>query len=105
MAERVGFEPTVPLLGRMLSKHVDSTTLAPLRTKFSRGGILACGLMPGKLTAGLIANCGSAQLSNDPQPLDRDYFLESYPQFLNLTKKIWERLTASGETVLSEDTE
>ena len=34
MAERVGFEPTVPLLGRMLSKHVDSTTLAPLRTDF-----------------------------------------------------------------------
>src|SRR5712692_4526895 len=27
LAERVGFEPTVPLLGRMLSKHVDSTTL------------------------------------------------------------------------------
>ena len=34
MAERVGFEPTVPLLGRMLSKHVDSTTLAPLHTDF-----------------------------------------------------------------------
>ena len=34
MAERVGFEPTVQLLGRMLSKHVDSTTLAPLRTDF-----------------------------------------------------------------------
>ena len=34
MAERVGFEPTVPLLGRMLSKHVDSSTLAPLRTDF-----------------------------------------------------------------------
>ena len=34
VAERVGFEPTVPLLGRMLSKHVDSTTLAPLRTDF-----------------------------------------------------------------------
>ncbi|ALA56642.1 hypothetical protein NITMOv2_0202 [Nitrospira moscoviensis] len=31
MAERVGFEPTVPLPGRMLSKHVDSSTLAPLR--------------------------------------------------------------------------
>ena len=37
MAERVGFEPTVPLLGRMLSKHVDSTTLAPLRTDFYEG--------------------------------------------------------------------
>ena len=36
MAERVGFEPTVPLLGRMLSKHVDSTTLAPLRADFAR---------------------------------------------------------------------
>src|SRR6185436_8552449 len=34
VAERVGFEPTVPLLGRMLSKHVDSSTLAPLRTDF-----------------------------------------------------------------------
>ena len=34
VAERVGFEPTVPLLGRMLSKHVDSTTLAPLHTDF-----------------------------------------------------------------------
>ena len=32
LAERVGFEPTVPLPGRMLSKHVDSSTLAPLRT-------------------------------------------------------------------------
>src|SRR5689334_6958866 len=31
MAERVGFEPTVPLPRRMLSKHVDSSTLAPLR--------------------------------------------------------------------------
>jgi hypothetical protein len=34
LAERVGFEPTVPLLGRMLSKHVDSSTLAPLRIDF-----------------------------------------------------------------------
>ena len=34
LAERVGFEPTVPLLGRMLSKHVDSATLAPLHTDF-----------------------------------------------------------------------
>ncbi len=33
MAERVGFEPTVPLPGRMLSKHVDSSTLAPLRVE------------------------------------------------------------------------
>jgi hypothetical protein len=31
VAERVGFEPTVPLPRRMLSKHVDSSTLAPLR--------------------------------------------------------------------------
>jgi hypothetical protein len=37
MAERVGFEPTVPLLRRMLSKHVDSTTLAPLRAHTKRG--------------------------------------------------------------------
>jgi hypothetical protein len=50
MAERVGFEPTVPLLRRMLSKHVDSTTLAPLRTKFSRGGILTRGPVTSKLT-------------------------------------------------------
>ena len=50
MAERVGFEPTVPLLGRMLSKHVDSTTLAPLLTDFFRGGILTRGLMTGKVT-------------------------------------------------------
>ena len=40
LAERVGFEPTVPLLGRMLSKHVDSATLAPLRAH-TRGGIVA----------------------------------------------------------------
>ena len=31
VAERVGFEPTVGLPRRMLSKHVDSATLAPLR--------------------------------------------------------------------------
>ena len=36
VAERVGFEPTVPLLGRMLSKHVDSTTLAPLHADFRK---------------------------------------------------------------------
>ena len=41
MAERVGFEPTVPLLGRMLSKHVDSSTLAPLRISHRGRGILA----------------------------------------------------------------
>ena len=33
MAERVGFEPTVPLPRRMLSKHVDSSTLAPLHDR------------------------------------------------------------------------
>ncbi len=37
MAERVGFEPTVPLPGRMLSKHVDSSTLAPLRIEKCKG--------------------------------------------------------------------
>jgi hypothetical protein len=37
MAERVGFEPTVPLPGRMLSKHVDSSTLAPLRAEKYKG--------------------------------------------------------------------
>ena len=37
MAERVGFEPTVPLPGRMLSKHVDSSTLAPLRVGKYKG--------------------------------------------------------------------
>ena len=31
MAERVGFEPTVPLRGRPLSRRVHSATLAPLR--------------------------------------------------------------------------
>src|SRR5262249_54562733 len=41
MAARVGFEPTVPLPGRMLSKHVDSSTLAPLRTNTPDRGILA----------------------------------------------------------------
>ena len=34
MAERVGFEPTVPFPGRVLSKHVDSATLAPLHGIF-----------------------------------------------------------------------
>ena len=37
MAERVGFEPTVPLPRRMLSKHVDSSTLAPLRIEKCKG--------------------------------------------------------------------
>ena len=49
LAERVGFEPTVPLLGRMLSKHVDSTTLAPLRIDVREGGILTRGLVTGKV--------------------------------------------------------
>src|SRR5690242_17631469 len=39
MAERVGFEPTVPLPGRMLSKHVDSSTLAPLRDHCRRANL------------------------------------------------------------------
>ena len=38
LAERVGFEPTVPLPRRMLSKHVDSSTLAPLHTDLMPGG-------------------------------------------------------------------
>ena len=41
VAERVGFEPTVPLPGRMLSKHVDSSTLAPLRINRQGVAILA----------------------------------------------------------------
>ena len=31
MAERVGFEPTVPLTVRLISSQVHSTTLPPLR--------------------------------------------------------------------------
>ena len=37
MAERVGFEPTAALPRRMLSKHVDSSTLAPLRIEKRKG--------------------------------------------------------------------
>ena len=48
MAERVGFEPTVPLPGRMLSKHVDSSTLAPLRIEKYKEDILACVWMTSK---------------------------------------------------------
>ncbi len=39
MAERVGFEPTVELPRRMLSKHVDSSTLAPLRDDFRKADL------------------------------------------------------------------
>ena len=50
MAERVGFEPTVPLPRRMLSKHVDSSTLAPLRDRTTpRGGILSRRYASGKV--------------------------------------------------------
>ncbi len=31
LAERVGFEPTVPLPAHVLSRHADSATLAPLQ--------------------------------------------------------------------------
>ena len=31
VAERVGFEPTVPLPAHVLSRHADSAALAPLR--------------------------------------------------------------------------
>src|SRR5207237_8933589 len=42
MAERVGFEPTVPLPAHVLSRHADSAALAPLHAfPFQRGGILA----------------------------------------------------------------
>ena len=33
LAERVGFEPTVPLTVRLISSQVHSTTLPPLRTE------------------------------------------------------------------------
>ena len=53
MAERVGFEPTVPLPRRMLSKHVDSSTLAPLRDRTtSRGRILSRRSVSGKVRPG-----------------------------------------------------
>jgi hypothetical protein len=45
LAERVGFEPTVPLPGRMLSKHVDSSTLAPLRADRQGKRIIARGIL------------------------------------------------------------
>ena len=57
----VGFEPTVPLPRRMLSKHVDSSTLAPLRDRTtSKGGILSRRPVGGKvrdaaLPSGLIS--------------------------------------------------
>gem|GEM_PF-1966112 len=35
MAERVGFEPTVPVRAQQFSRLPDSTTLAPLRHEFT----------------------------------------------------------------------
>ena len=56
MAERVGFEPTVPLPRRMLSKHVDSSTLAPLHNRTtSRGGILSRRFLGGKVSSWAVA--------------------------------------------------
>ena len=42
VAERVGFEPTVPLPAHVLSRHADSAALAPLRVGSSAtfGGII-----------------------------------------------------------------
>jgi hypothetical protein len=37
MAERVGFEPTVELPRHVLSRHAESSTLAPLRSDLSVG--------------------------------------------------------------------
>jgi len=45
MAERVGFEPTVPLQARRISSAVQSTTLPPLRSP-AVGYIYIC--RPGK---------------------------------------------------------
>src|SRR5262245_339671 len=50
MAERVGFEPTVPLPRRMLSKHVDSSTLAPLRERRSTNSSMRSTERQGALT-------------------------------------------------------
>ena len=53
LAERVGFEPTVPLPAHVLSRHAESAALAPLRANiFERSGILARGLVSGKLREG-----------------------------------------------------
>jgi len=38
LAERVGFEPTVPLRARLISSQVQSTTLPPLRCTIRRAG-------------------------------------------------------------------
>ncbi len=47
MAERVGFEPTVPLPAHVLSRHAESAALAPLRVMrllpFSRKAHLSMG--------------------------------------------------------------
>ena len=52
MAERVGFEPTVPLPAHVLSRHADSATLAPLRIAgiTAKFAILAWGLWSNKTT-------------------------------------------------------
>ena len=48
MAERVGFEPTVPLPAHVLSRHADSATLAPLRA--TKHAILTWGFRTNKKT-------------------------------------------------------
>ena len=52
VAERVGFEPTVPLPAHVLSRHADSATLAPLRIAgiTAKFFILAWGLRSNKTT-------------------------------------------------------
>ncbi len=43
VAERVGFEPTVPLPAHVLSRHAESSTLAPLRGNVSKRWHLSMG--------------------------------------------------------------
>jgi hypothetical protein len=53
MAERVGFEPTVPVRVQQFSRLPDSTTLAPLQIRIFYNRILAVKIASSRVLVGL----------------------------------------------------
>ena len=61
MAERVGFEPTVPLPAHVLSRHADSSTLAPLPGKNAEAASYHAGSLSSKPKRWLQGSLGAAE--------------------------------------------
>jgi hypothetical protein len=83
MAERVGFEPTVPLPAHVLSRHADSAALAPLHRSHEsfKDAMITCTSLGGKPSLRTTNGCNELHDLHENSTSAEDFLVQKLVQY------------------------